>query len=113
MHPVNKDTNQNQVGFLVPHESRRLSPRLRAINGVVVVALALGGFWLCNRYQIWNLGSGTVFHYFMLRFWTLIPITAALLPVAAYSIPLLYFQDRRQRNMHNSIPVTSEPRKLR
>jgi hypothetical protein len=111
---MNHDSsNQREVGFPLPPESGRLSPMMRNINAAVVIVLALIGFWLCHQYQIWNLGHGTIFHIFLHRFWMIIPVTCAILPVAAYSVPLLILQERRHRNSDKSITANPEPRKLR
>jgi hypothetical protein len=112
---MNRDSSdhQREVGFPLPQESTRLSPTMRNINAAVVIVLAFIGFWLCHQYQVWNMGHGTIFHVFLHRFWMIIPIACAILPVAAYSVPLLILQERRQRAELQTITETSEPRKLR
>lgn len=114
MYPMKRDSSaKREVGFPLPPESELLPARLRALNAILVIGLASFGFWMCHQYQIWNLGQGTFLHFFLHRFWMIIPIVVAILPVAAYSLPLLYLQKQRNRNEPISITQDNEPRKLR
>ena len=112
MLPAKPDRNQDmKVGFPMPTEDRRLSSKMRAINGAVVVFLAAAAVWYCFQIQIWNLGNGTFFEYFLHRYWGLIPVLVSVLPVAAYSVPMLYLQEKKKRK--HLIEQNQEIRKLR
>jgi len=98
MLPANRDPSQNNsVGFPLPAETRRLSVSLRNFNAVVVVILLSVAVWYCNQIHIWELGKGTIWAFFLHRYWGIIPIVFAVLPVAAWSVPMLYLQDKAQK----------------